>query len=134
MASRIKPNTVRALAFGFAALLIAMVVIADREQGSQWWPFVERIPYSDKFGHLALFGTLSFLCNLAFPNPPRGFITTTTLVLLVIISLEELSQAFIPGRTLDIFDWLADFTGLAIGQLAAHALSLLRKSPLKVET
>jgi len=34
----------------------------------------------------------------------------TTPVLLVLPSLEELSQAFIPTRTCDFFDWLATVT------------------------
>jgi polysaccharide biosynthesis protein VpsQ len=126
MATCRKPNLIRALTFGFVAFLIAMVVVADRGQGSQWWPFVERIPYSDKLGHIALFGTLGFLCNLAFPSRRWGFhplaITLTTLVLLIVISLEELSQRFIPSRSFDTVDWLADLIGLAIGQLTATAL------------
>lgn len=139
MATRRKKNLARALAFGFAAFLIAMVVVADRGQGSQWWPFVERIPYSDKLGHIALFGTLGFLCNLAFPSRRLGFrpliFTLTTLILFTIISLEELSQAFVPSRTLDLFDWLADLIGLAIGQRTATALMsrTTSRSSLKIE-
>ena len=128
-----KPNLVRASAFGFIAFLIAVVVIANRGEGAQWWPFLDKIPYSDKFGHIGLFGTLGFLCNLAFPNRRitrlGKFITKTTLILLVIISLEELSQAFIPSRTLDLFDWLADLLGLAIGQTAA--LAILKREPVE---
>jgi VanZ family protein len=69
---------------------------------------------------------LCLLCNLAFPNqrPSRlpSFITKTTFVLLVIITLEEISQAFIPSRSLDPIDWLADMLGLACGQSAALAI------------
>ena len=36
-----------------------------------------------------------------------------------LVSLEELSQGFIKGRTLDFYDWLADLAGLAIGQFVA---------------
>ena len=126
MASSRKPNLSRALALGFAAFLIAMVIIANRGEGGQWWPFLEKIPYGDKLGHIVLFGTLGFLCNLAFPGKrlpwSAKLITKTTLVLLVIITLEELSQAFIPSRTLDLQDWLADLLGLVIGQTAALAI------------
>lgn len=126
MATRRKPNPLRALAFGFAALLIAMVVIADSGQGANWWPFVEKIPYADKFGHLALFATLGFLCNLAFPRIrfrllPR-VVTGITFLIFLLISLEELTQAFIPARTCDLADWLADLAGLALGQFAAIGL------------
>ena len=114
------------MALGFILFLLAVVVIANRGEGNHWWPFLSRIPYGDKAGHVGLFGALSLLCNLAFPNrrPNRlpAFITKTTLVLLIIISLEELSQAFLPTRSLDLFDWLADLLGLALGQTLALAI------------
>ena len=125
----------RIAAFSFGLFLIAVVIIADLGYDAKWWPFIDRIPYGDKLGHIGLFGTLGFLCNLAYPSRRFGcrpfLVTTTTLVLLALISLEEISQAFIPARSCDLFDWLADLTGLAIGQLAAIALK--SRSPLKVE-
>jgi VanZ family protein len=116
----------RIAAGAFILFFITIVVIADRGEGNQWWAFINRIPNGDKLGHLVLIGTLSLLCNLALPTRPRRnlprFITLTTLVLLVLLSLEELAQAFIPTRTCEFFDWLADLAGLAIGQIAATAL------------
>jgi len=105
------------------AFFIWIVMIADAGNGTPWWSFIHRIPFGDKVGHLGLIGTMSFLCNLAFPSRKPGFLlrttTLTTLVLLVLVSLEELSQGFINTRTLDLFDWLADLAGLAIGQSVA---------------
>lgn len=119
-------NVSRVAAGVFIILLISIIVIADRGEGCRWWPFIGRIPYGDKVGHIVLIGTLSLLCNLAIhPRPCAGlprFITLTTLVLLVLLSLEELAQAFIPTRTCDLFDWLADLAGLALGQSAATGL------------
>lgn len=110
-------------AVGFIVFFIWIVVIADRGNGTPWWSFIHNIPYGDKVGHLGLMTTMSFLCNLAFPSRrpewvKRAF-TVTTLVLLVLLSLEELSQGFIATRTLDFFDWLADLAGLCIGQFFA---------------
>ncbi len=68
----------RAAAFGFIAFLIAAVVIADHGQGAQWWPFINRISFGDKLGHLGLFGTLGFLCNLAFPSQRVRYIRFIT--------------------------------------------------------
>ena len=116
----------RTTAFAFILFFISIIVIADRGEGALWWSFLDRIPCGDKVGHLVLVGTLSLLCNLAIPSPPCAglwrFITLTTLVLLVLLSLEELAQAFIPTRTCDLFDWLADLAGLALGQMAATGL------------
>jgi hypothetical protein len=122
-----KLTLARIAAGAFIILLIAIIVIADRGEGSRWWAFIDVIPCGDKFGHLFLIGTLSLLCNLAIPARPTAwlprFITLTTLVLLILLSLEELAQAFIPTRNCDFFDWLADLAGLALGQAAAGLLA-----------
>ena len=70
--------------------------------------------------------TLSFLGNLAFTPRPvplvPSFITRTSLLLLLLVSVEELSQAFLPTRSCDLSDWLADLTGLALGQFFSRSL------------
>lgn len=113
-------------AVGFIVFFIWIVTIADRGNGTPWWSFIHEIPFGDKVGHLGLMTTMSFLCNLAFPSRRpdflKRFFTVTTLVLLVLLSLEELSQGFIATRTLDFFDWLADLAGLCIGQFFALGL------------
>jgi hypothetical protein len=110
-------------ALGFIVFIVTIIVIADRGEGGRWWGFIHDIPLGDKVGHLGLIGTLSLLCNLAIPGwklryLPR-FITAVTAVLLVLLSLEELAQAFLPHRTCDLFDWLADLGGLTLGQALA---------------
>jgi hypothetical protein len=109
-----------AAAIAFIAFLVIVIIIADRGEGGEWWAFIQQIPYGDKVGHLGLIGTLSLLCNLAFhPRQPKWlprWITLVTLILLVILSAEEIAQAFLPHRTCDLGDWLADLAGLAIGQ------------------
>lgn len=116
-------------AAGFVIFFIWIVVIADRGNGTPWWSFIiDRIPCGDKLGHLGLIGMMSFLCNLAFPSRKSGFlprfITLTTLILLVLLSMEELSQGFIKTRHLDFYDWLADLSGLALGQFIAMRMRL----------
>lgn len=110
----------------FVAFLLCVLTIANRGEGGNWWGFLTAIPFGDKLGHLGLMGGLSLLCNLAFPpqrtDSYRRFITTTTLVILIIISVEEVAQAFIPTRTCDWFDWLADLVGLFSGQVLAAGI------------
>ena len=113
----------RVAASAFVLFFVTISVIADRGEGVRWWGFIGHIPQGDKLGHMVLVGTMAFLCNLAIlprsrPWLPR-FITLTTLVLLVLLSLDEVVQAFISTRTCDIFDWLADLMGLALGQTVA---------------
>ena len=115
-------------ALAFVSFFIWIVVLADKAYGTPWWSFIDQIPLGDKIGHLGLVSTLSFLCNLAFTSwksgRPSCRFTRTTWILLLILTLEELSQAFIPHRHLDVFDWTADVAGLAIGQMTARFLSI----------
>ncbi len=137
----VRLRALRIAALSFGVFIIAAVVIADLGYGESCWPFIHNTRYADKLGHIGLFATLGFLCNLALPNfrirhLPRC-ITAITFVLFVLISLEEVSQAFIPSRHCDLFDWIADVVGLAIGQITAGIFASRSKagsrSPLKVE-
>ncbi len=130
--------TPRNSAFGFAFFLVVLILLASNEEGKKLFAFIDLIPFGDKIGHVCLFGFLTFLCNLAFPsrNPLRfpRFMTRTTLVLLTIITLEELSRYFIPSRTMDFIDWLADVAGLMLGQtFAILAARLLTKKTLSID-
>ena len=103
-----------------------MVIIANRGEGDRWWPFIHNIPYGDKLGHVGLMATLSLLCNLAFAKKPLSFLPSRiTLILFLIVTLEEISQIFLSTRTYDPLDLLANLIGLAIGQSAA---SISRKA------
>lgn len=133
-------RAIRIVALTFGLFIIAAVVIANLGYGESCWPFIYHVRYADKIGHIMLFSTLGFLCNLAFQDfrirfLPR-FVTATSFVLLVLISLEEISQAFIPSRHCDLLDWLADLAGLAIGQIAANTLSrfILKKRTPSINT
>ena len=100
-----------------------MVTVANRGDGDRWWSFIHDIPFGDKLGHIGLMATLSLLCNLAFSKKNLSFRPSRlTLTLALIISLEEISQAFIPTRNFDPLDWLANLIGLTLGQLFAHYL------------
>lgn len=125
-----KLHLIRATAVAFTIFIISAVIIANRGEGDDWWAFIHDIPYGDKVGHIGLMGTLCFLCNLAFPcrsiRIPTDLATPATLTVFSLITLEELSQAFIPNRNCDLFDWLADITGIILGQTAALLILRVR--------
>ena len=114
---------VRGAAIAFVVFFLAVIVIADRGDGDRWWAFLLRIPGGDKLGHVGLVGVLCLLCNLAIPWRQHvrlpAAMTWTTAVLLTLLTLEEIAQAFLPHRTCDFGDWLADLIGLALGQWLA---------------
>ena len=131
--SSLRPLSIAA-AVGFIAFFVWIVMIADKGEGTPWWSvIIDPIPFGDKVGHFCLVGTLCFLCNLAFPAGKPGFlprfVTLATFLLFCMLSLEELSQAFIKSRHLDLFDWLADLTGLAVGQFSAMKARRFLRSP-----
>jgi polysaccharide biosynthesis protein VpsQ len=114
------------LAGCFILFMLVIVTLANRGEGDRWWSFIHHIPYGDKLGHIGLMFALCLLCNLAFA--PRSFrllppfITRVTFILFALVTLEELSQAFISTRSCDPLDWFADLAGLALGQIAATAI------------
>lgn len=77
----------------------------------------------DKLNHMAAFACLSFTACLGFPGPWRR-VMAVLLALLALGGLIEVVQAFVPGRSCEWGDLLADAVGIAAGAMAA--LPLLR--------
>jgi len=77
------------------------------------------IIFWDKGAHWLEFSALGFLLALGFfknlPDRPflRAYLTFMTGIFIGL--LDELHQLFVPGRTCDWKDWLADLAGIAFG-------------------
>jgi VanZ family protein len=99
-----------------ALALIAIVVAADRDALPLLLQRVYNYPAGDKAGHFVLFGGLAFLAAL-------GFGRRSTLVIVALVTLEEASQAWFPGRTASVFDLLASYAGIAAGVAAANLIA-----------
>jgi VanZ family protein len=76
---------------------------------------------ADKAVHLALYGTLGFLAVRAAAPPARPVTTAARILLAIALfaALDEIHQRFIPGRSMELFDWVADTLGAAAGGLLA---------------
>jgi len=110
--SRLRPSQV-ALAFVLAAIV---VLVALDDTGHLGWVVrpLTRVPYGDKCGHFLIFGTAAFFAARAVPAPRAfGGVPLVVLGLLGLAGLEELSQAFVPTRHCDIWDFAADTAGMA---------------------
>jgi VanZ family protein len=108
-----------------ALALIAIVVAADRETLPLLLQRVYNYPAGDKIGHFVLFGGLAFLAALGFPRRTElagVSVPMSTLVIAVLVTLEEASQAWFPGRTASVFDLLASYAGLAAAVAAAKLI------------
>ncbi len=117
----------------FTTAFLSIIVIADSGNGNHFWSYVGRVPCGDKLGHLGLVGTLSFLLNLLLegrPAPGRwSAMMLGSLLLLAFMTLEEASQAFIPHRSFDLLDGLANIIGVFCGEGLVRMLPLRRPPP-----
>jgi VanZ family protein len=101
----------------FSAVIVAIIVLADAGKlGSVAWLY--DFPGGDKVGHFVLFGILSLLVNLAAMER-RGsghvgqVVLKVSVVLAVLIGLEELSQNWFASRTSSWTDLAASYLGVA---------------------
>jgi polysaccharide biosynthesis protein VpsQ len=101
----------------FSLFIIAVIISANTDS----LPFQVRrlynFPGGDKAGHFILFGFLSLLLNKSAPilfpgrNPTR-LILTVSLLLALLIGLEEWSQSLFPARTMSFSDLVASYAGV----------------------
>jgi polysaccharide biosynthesis protein VpsQ len=110
----------------FTSAFVSLIVLADRGQIGKIWEFVGMVPFGDKFGHLGLVGTLTVLSNLALKRRKAGPLMLGGLIVLTGMMLEEGSQYFIPVRSFDGFDALANLVGVLCGE------GLVRMLPKRV--
>jgi len=107
----------------YVFLIAGIVVLADLKGTRYFMQFGRGVPYFDKLGHFLLMGILSFLVNLLFKAKTASFgklrYLAGSLLVAIIVTVEELSQLFIIGRSFDPKDLLADFLGIFLfGELA----------------
>ena len=85
---------------------------------------------TDKQAHALAYGSLAFLCLMGLTRWQwrriAGTAVLTAFVLAVLYGIsDEIHQMFVPGRTSELADVLADATGAAIAVGAAWAWAIL---------
>lgn len=109
---------------GFYLLLLAAIVFcADQLSYQHLFTFIRAIPGGDKAGHFVLMGVFAFLANLSLScrtvRVAGRSVLLGSLIVLTLITLEELSQSLVPYRSFDLLDLVADYLGvLALSQAA----------------
>jgi polysaccharide biosynthesis protein VpsQ len=112
-------------------ILGGIVFLADQKKYQPLFRPIREMPYGDKLGHLVLMGLFSFLLNMALGcrtwrirqiNLLRG-----SLIVALLVTLEEFSQLFVPYRTFDLGDLLCDYTGIFLFGLLAYYLTRRRR-------
>jgi len=94
---------------------------------------------SDKIEHFSAFFILATLLNLTMIYQRKSLLLFKYAALVTIIiclsygAIDELHQMFIPGRTADFRDWLADSTGVMLGVLILNFVKYLFNYKVKFE-
>ncbi|MBS1794357.1 MAG: VanZ family protein [Acidobacteria bacterium] len=112
------------LLIGYVLILAAIIFLADRKGTRYVLGFVGNIPYGDKLGHFCLMGGFAFFANLVLDA--RTFrlwkidnLLLGSAIVVVLVTLEEISQIFVSGRTFDPGDLFFDYLGIFLfGELA----------------
>lgn len=120
---KISSASVKILTVCYIGILAVIIFVADRKSTSYVLNFIGNIPYGDKLGHFFLMGIFSLLINLSLQLRTVGFgklrYLLGSILVFVLVTIEEFSQLFIRGRTFDLTDLLADSLGIFIfGELA----------------
>ena len=114
---------IKILAIVYFLILAGIVVLADLRATQFLFQPVRKLPYGDKISHFVLMGFFSFLTNLALTAKTVRVLRVNfllgTLIVLTVVTVEEFSQKFIRGRSFDLVDLVADFSGIILfGELA----------------
>ena len=92
-------------------------------------------PGQDKLFHMIAFGVLGFFLMGGMKTTSNGYRTRQVWLVVVLVVLygllDEFHQYFVPGRTMDIYDALADAAGALLGAWGMFYLArvLTRQNP-----
>lgn len=120
------------LASIYIFILADIILLADIN-GTKYFNFVGSVLLGDKFGHFFLMGAFSFLLNLAL-NIKSFQINgikylSGSLIVFGFLTVEEISQIFIAGRTFDFTDLIFDYAGIFVfGEAARFVFRKLAKN------
>lgn len=122
-----KTAKMKILLFVYVFILAVIVFLANGKGTRFLLDFVGNIPYGDKLGHFLLMGIFSFLLNLVLNAKTIRFLTTNfllgSLIVLSVVTIEEISQIFVSGRTFDWSDLIFDYLGIFLfGKLAKYVI------------
>jgi len=108
----------RLLAILFFGFLCLIVYLANQGRLYDYVPNVNDYPGADKICHFILMGTMAMLANLALGGRKIQLFSKSvylgSLIVLVLVGAEELSQLFITSRSFDLLDLSFDILGILI--------------------
>ena len=118
-------NKARQIMLGLWVLAVVIVIAVSLATADTLQRFGDLGGGHDKVGHFLAYTILTLLPGLIFRNPSDRVITALTMI--VLGGALELAQRFVPGRSSEFADMIANFSGVVAGYLCSH---LLRGTPL----
>ncbi len=111
-----------AMLTGWVALTLTLTSIPNPEFGPSF-------PGADKIAHFGFYGVMGFLFVLWRREIGTGAAVAVVLAAIfaaLLGAVDEFHQQWIPGRSMEFFDWVADFAGgMAGGFCSTVAASMI---------
>ena len=109
------------LPLSFFLFIGFIIYLADTANQNFAFLMIGSIPYGDKIMHCLLYGIMALLLNYGLNFKSKkifGFnMQVGALIVLTFAGLEEITQYWLPSRTCDIFDFVADTVGVVLFSL-----------------
>jgi hypothetical protein len=117
------------LAAAFLLVIILIIIAADLGWSGRFFPWVAYVPGQDVTAHFILIGSLAMLVNLALNRRSlrnaRRSVQFGSVIVLLVVTIEEFSQLWISTRGFSLYDLSADILGILIlggwGSAKLHA-------------
>lgn len=106
-----------ALPLSFFVFISAIIYIADNASYNFALRWVGAIPYGDKIAHAILYGAMAMFLNYGLSYRKVKGMQLGAIIVLTFAILEEFTQMYIPSRTFDLYDILADIVGVTLFSL-----------------
>lgn len=117
------------LKYHLPVIIFCLVIFIESSIPSDAFPILE-FEWSDKIIHFLIYLVLFFTFNFSFSNQDKFFLikmhslSASLFFTALYGATDEIHQFFVPGRTCDIYDWIADVFGAVF---ALFILLLLKK-------
>ncbi len=106
------------LPLAFFLFILRIIFLADSADYNFAFKMVGHIPYGDKIAHVLLYGMMAFLLNFGLNFKCIRFfgfpLQLGAIIVLIFAVFEEFTQYYIPSRTFDLGDLLADVVGIIL--------------------
>ena len=123
---RANGSWLRLAALAAAIAVGAISLAASAGVGRSQLALINSVPGADTTGHFFLIGGMTFFATLAFVGTNRRSQfrqwRRIVLVLVVLVSVDEIVQLLLPLRSFSFSDLLANFVGILVFSIAAWSL------------